>query len=41
MFPNTEKDEPDMCEGFYGENEEFCQWCLDYFRHCWEDATLS
>jgi len=40
-FPYTGKDEPDMCEAFYGNNEEFHQWCLDYFRHCWEKASDS
>jgi len=41
MFSNTEKDEPDMCEAFYGDGKEFHQWCLDYFRHCWKKATVS
>jgi len=37
MFP-TVSGEPDMSEGFFGQDETFHEWCLDYFRYCWEKS---
>lgn len=37
MFP-TINGESDMSEGFFGEDEAFHEWCLDYFNYCWENA---
>jgi predicted transcriptional regulator len=37
MFP-TVTGEPDMSEGFFGEDEAFHEWCLDYFNYCWEKS---
>jgi predicted transcriptional regulator len=34
MFP-TASGEPDMSEGFFGEDESFHEWCLDYFNYTW------
>lgn len=35
MFPKA-GEEPDMSEGFFGQNETFHEWGLDYFNYCWE-----
>jgi predicted transcriptional regulator len=37
MFPN-QKGEPDLNVMFYGESEEFLEWCNDFFNHQWESA---
>ena len=37
MFP-TNDDEVDMGDMLYSDNSEFHEWCLDYFKHCWEKA---
>ena len=37
MFP-TVSGEPDMSEGFFGEDESFHDWCLDYFNYCWDKS---
>jgi predicted transcriptional regulator len=34
MFP-TVGGEPDMSEAFFGEEESFHEWCLDYFNYSW------
>ena len=35
MFP-TPDDEADMSEMFYSNDPLFHEWCLDYFRYCWD-----
>lgn len=37
MFPN-QKGEVDMNTLFVGKDEEFYEWCLDYFNHLWNIA---
>jgi predicted transcriptional regulator len=37
MFPTVEG-EPDMSQAFFGKDEDFHEWCLDYFNYCWERA---
>ena len=37
MFPSTGGD-VNMSEGFFSKDKEFHEWCLDYFRDCWEKA---
>lgn len=37
MFPKSDG-EPDMSEGFFGQNETFHEWGLDYFSYCWEKS---
>ena len=37
MFPSSGGD-VDMSEGFFSKDKEFCEWCLDYFKDCWQDA---
>ena len=39
MFPTT-SGEVDMSEMFYSTEPEFHEWCLDYFKHCWESSSL-
>ncbi|MFB5610926.1 MAG: helix-turn-helix transcriptional regulator [Nitrosopumilaceae archaeon] len=34
MFPSKQGD-ADMREMFYSNDSAFHEWCLDYFRHCW------
>ena len=34
MFP-TKQGDADMREMFYSNDQSFHEWCLDYFRHCW------
>lgn len=34
MFPDL-SGTPDLRSMFYSEDEEFRNWCLDYFKHCW------
>ena len=36
---NDKKKKPDMSCAFYGKNNDFLQWCSDYFEHCWGKAT--
>ena len=38
-FPNL-NGEADLTEMFYGDDYQFHEWCLDYFRDCWSDADL-
>jgi predicted transcriptional regulator len=37
MFP-TVGGEPDLREGFFGEDASFHEWCLDYFDYCWQHS---
>lgn len=37
MFPNK-KGEVDMSTLFVGKDEEFYEWCIDYFNYLWEIA---
>jgi predicted transcriptional regulator len=37
LFPNM-KGEPDLNMMFYGEDEEFLEWCADLFNYQWEKA---
>ncbi|MFB5606899.1 MAG: helix-turn-helix transcriptional regulator [Candidatus Nitrosomaritimum yanchengensis] len=34
MFPDL-SGTPDLRSMFYSEDAEFRNWCLDYFKHCW------
>ena len=34
MFP-SKKGIPDLSEMFYGTDPLFHEWCIDYFRYCW------
>lgn len=34
MFPDL-SGTPDLRSMFYSQDEEFRNWCLDYFKHCW------
>jgi predicted transcriptional regulator len=38
IFPTIEG-EVDMGQAFFGKDEEFHEWTLDYFEHCWKNAT--
>ena len=38
-FPNLDG-EADITEMFYGNDYQFHEWCIDYFRDCWSDADL-
>jgi len=38
MF-STIKGDPDISKMFYGNSELFHEWCLDYFRYCWHNAS--
>jgi len=38
-FPNL-NGEADLTEMFYGNDYQFHEWCIDYFRDCWSDAGL-
>jgi len=38
IFPKQNGD-PDMSEMFYSSDSQFHEWCLDYFRYCWEEST--
>jgi len=37
MFPTT-RGEVDMSQAFWGKDEDFLEWCLDYFDYCWKRA---
>jgi len=39
MFP-TLSGEPDISKMFYGDDSIFHEWCLDYFRYCWENSQV-
>jgi len=38
-FPNL-NGEADLTEMFYGNDYQFHEWCIDYFKDCWSDADL-
>jgi predicted transcriptional regulator len=38
IFPNL-TGEPDMSEMLYSTDPQFHEWCLDYFEHCWKNAS--
>jgi len=38
MFPLSGKNRPDTSFAFYGKDQEFLEWCRDYFNHCWEEG---
>ena len=37
MFPTIDG-ESDIGDMLYSNNPEFHDWCLDYFKHCWDSA---
>jgi len=37
MFP-TKDGESDIGDMLYSNKPEFHEWCLDYFKHCWESS---
>lgn len=37
IFPSTDG-ETDMSETFYSNDPMFHEWCLDYFRYCWNST---
>lgn len=37
-FPDIEG-EPDLAKAFYGNNEDFHEWALDFFRYYWNDSS--
>ena len=37
MFPTLDG-EADLTEAFYCDKESFHEWCLDYFRYCWDNS---
>lgn len=37
LFPKV-GGEPDMSEGFFGQDKTFHEWSLDYFNYCWEKS---
>ena len=36
-FP-TNENEIDLGKMIYSSNPEFCEWCIDYFKHVWESS---
>ena len=32
--------EVDMSEMFYSDDPAFHEWCLDYFKHCWDNSKV-
>lgn len=39
MFPKVEGD-VDVSEMFYSVDVFFHEWCLDYFKYCWDDSRV-
>lgn len=39
MFP-TDANEPDISMMFYSDVPSFHEWCLDYFKHCWDNSDI-
>jgi predicted transcriptional regulator len=39
LFPNM-RGEPDLNVMFYGEDNEFLEWCADLFKYQWEKAGV-
>ena len=38
-FPNLDG-EADITEMFYGNDYQFHEWCIDYFRDCWSNSDI-
>lgn len=38
-FPKSDG-EIDMSEMFYSDDNDFHEWCLDYFKYCWDNASV-
>jgi len=38
IFPKL-SGEPDMSEMFYSTDSQFHEWCLDYFKNCWDNSS--
>lgn len=38
MFPTAGGD-VDMSQAFFSNDSAFHEWCLDYFQHCWQNAS--
>lgn len=38
-FPKLD-DEIDMSEMFYSDDPIFHEWCLDYFKYCWDNSSV-
>jgi hypothetical protein len=41
MFPRIQRNnkvELDMNSMFYGDDPDFHEWCLDYYRYIWHNA---
>ena len=38
IFPKL-NGEPDMSELFYSSDQQFHEWCLDYFDYCWKNSS--
>ncbi len=39
MFPKV-GGEVDMSEMFYSDDSVFHEWCLDYFKYCWDSSSV-
>jgi len=39
MFPSSDG-EADLREMFYSSEDLFHDWCLDYFKHCWQNSVI-
>lgn len=39
LFPKT-NEESDMSEMLFSSEPSFHDWCLDYFKYCWENAEI-
>lgn len=37
FFP-THDNKTDISEAFYSDDPVFYEWCLDYFKHCWDNS---
>jgi predicted transcriptional regulator len=37
MFPSSDG-QVDLSEMFFGKDPLFYEWCMDYFRYCWENS---
>jgi len=38
IFP-TKNEESDLSEMFYSKDPQFHDWCMDYFKSCWDKST--
>ena len=39
MLPKLEG-EVDLSEMFYSADSVFHEWCLDYFKYCWDESNV-